>query len=36
VQALLPAPVSRDLESTVRLLQDKRPVRAVAFCFCEL
>jgi protease-4 len=36
VQALLPAPVARDLESTLRLLQDRRPVRAVAFCFCEL
>ena len=36
VQALLPAQVSRDLSSTLRLLQDKRPVRAVAFCFCEL
>jgi len=35
-KALLPAQVQSDLSATLRLLQDKRPLKAVAFCFCEL
>ena len=35
-RGLLPAQVTRELASTLRLLQDTRPLRAVAFCFCEL
>jgi protease-4 len=35
-KSLLPPQVTRDLVSTLRLLQDPKRVRAVAFCFCEL
>jgi protease-4 len=35
-RALLPARVERDLIETLRLLQpDQRPIRGVAYCFCE-
>ncbi len=35
-RALLPARVERDLAATLKLLQPGlRPIRAVAYCFCE-
>jgi hypothetical protein len=35
-RALLPARVERDLATTLTLLQPgNRPIRAVAYCFCE-
>ena len=34
--SFLPRQVQGDLASTLKLLQDKRTVKAVAFCFCEL
>jgi protease IV len=36
-RGLLPAQVERDLQRTLRLLQPGgKPIRAVAYCFCEL